>query len=58
MKRKQRYVKPKINRAVPFCLAESMLLVASGTVITAGIGSENYEVGTGDDSVVTIDYFE
>ena len=47
-----------INRAVPFCLAESMLLVASGTVITAGIGSENYEVGTGDDSVVTIDYFE
>lgn len=36
-----------------------MLLVNSTTVISSGIGSENYEVGTTEgDGVVTIDYFE
>lgn len=54
MKRKQRYVKPKINRAIPFCPAESVLLATSGTVISAGMGSENYTI---DDGGVEL-YFE
>ena len=60
MKRKQRFVTPKVTRAVPL-YPESDLLVPGSTMydqtwVSTGIGSENYSDGDAAGTYIEYDY--
>ena len=53
MKRKQRFVTPKVTRAVPLYLEQNLLAGSTlddQTVVSAGMGVENYLLGDGEAS--------